>query len=147
VTIGIESWSLNVQDKAGVGTRTLTGRGTIPKSIPWDGRDDQGKVLPEGAYKAVLTIAYVNGNRPKLESPLHRAGPDPARRHGEGGTALFSPDGDGVKDTVTLTQQTSDEVFWTGNFTGADGRDVKTWIWRGRADPIVLWKAAVTTAP
>ena len=139
VVLGIESWTLAIQDRTGAARRTMSGRGSITQTLSWDGRGDDGAILPEGAYKAVLTIVYVNGNHPSVESPAIVLDLTPPTATVKADPALFSPDGDGLKDSTTLTQKTSDEVFWTGTLTGSGEREVKNWIWRGKVDPIALW--------
>ena len=51
----------------------------------------------------------------------------------------FSPTGDSTRNTVTIYQDTSAELFWTGTFKDATGKDVKTLVWRGRADDKFEW--------
>lgn len=48
---------------------------------------------------------------------------------------LFSPDGDGRKDSVTLFQSSSLEDLWTGTILNASGQIVVTRTWRGRTSP------------
>jgi hypothetical protein len=78
-----------------------------PVEIVWDGRDDAGRLLPEGEYLPRVhsrserwTITLPNPNRidvtpPRLE--LRAAGP-----------RVFSPDGDGRRDRVTFRYRLSE---------------------------------------
>ena len=85
VTTGIERWQLVISDAAKAARRTIEGTLSIPASAVWDGKDDAGKPLPEGAYAANLAILYVNGNNPKAHVARDHDRRDRAGRGGEGG--------------------------------------------------------------
>ena len=51
----------------------------------------------------------------------------------------FSPAGDSLRNTVAIYQDTSSELFWTGTVKDSSGKDVKTLVWRGRADDKFVW--------
>jgi flagellar hook assembly protein FlgD/outer membrane protein OmpA-like peptidoglycan-associated protein len=139
VATGIEKWSLAVQDAQGAVRRTFAGTLSIPGSIVWDGKDDAGAALPEGAYKGRLSIVYVNGHQPSAESPgvtIKLTAPTAAAK---AEFDVFSPMGDSQRNAVAVYQDTSSELFWTGTFRDAAGKDVKTLVWRGRADDKFEW--------
>jgi outer membrane protein OmpA-like peptidoglycan-associated protein len=46
---------------------------------------------------------------------------------------IFSPDGDSLKDEITINQTTSVEGLWEGVITNASGNTVKNFQWKGRA--------------
>jgi flagellar hook assembly protein FlgD/outer membrane protein OmpA-like peptidoglycan-associated protein len=139
VLTGIERWQLVITDANKAARRTISGTLSIPASAVWDGKDDAGALLPEGAYVTDLAIFYVNGNNPKAQSPaitIDVTAPSAAAKADE---AVFSPNGDGSKDAVTFFQETSDELFWTGSLKDGTGREVRSFVWRGRADDRFNW--------
>ncbi len=139
VLTGIERWQLVISDVNKAARRTIAGTLSIPGTTVWDGKDDAGARLPEGAYLADLAIFYVNGNNPKAQSPaitIDVTAPSAAAKADE---AVFSPNGDGSKDVVTFFQETSEELFWTGTLRDASGREVRSLVWRGRADDRFSW--------
>jgi FlgD Ig-like domain len=79
-----------------------------PVSIEWDGRDDAGRVLPEGEYQprirlrdARQTITLPNPIRIDVTPPvIQDVLPRPL---------VFSPDGDGRSDRVVVTYRLSEE--------------------------------------
>ncbi|MCX7040216.1 MAG: hypothetical protein NT005_13915, partial [Spirochaetes bacterium] len=135
---GIERWSLVVSDKGGA-RRTFTGKLSVPETMVWDGKDDAGAVLPEGGYTAKLDILYVNGNNPKAESPVIAIDVTPPSAAAKAEYDVFSPNGDGNKDTVTIFQDSSEELFWAGTVKDSAGKEARATVWRGKADPKWAW--------
>ncbi len=139
VTSGIERWSLTVADEQGKGRRTFSGSVGIEPSISFDGKDEGGSPLPEGRYKGVLEVLYANGNNPTASSPELTIDLTPPVASVSGDFAIFSPDGDGIKDEVTVFQETSSEQLWEGNIEDREGRPVRRFSWRGRAEARISW--------
>jgi outer membrane protein OmpA-like peptidoglycan-associated protein/flagellar hook assembly protein FlgD len=139
VTSGIERWRLELRGENGEVRRTYTGGSRIDPTLVFDGRDDAGKVLGEGSYRTFLEVFYQNGNNPKAESPALTVDLTPPSAAVSADLAVFSPDGDGNKDSVTIFQETSEETLWQGIIENLDGQPVHTFSWRGRADPRLVW--------
>ncbi len=139
VVRGIEQWGLSISDSGGATRRLFSGKIEMPTGFAWDGKDDAGAVLPEGSYKAKLTLQYVNGHNPSAESPMITIKLTPPKASTTAEYDIFSPTGDSKKNTVTFHQETSDELLWTGTFTDTRAKDVKTEVWRGKADQKFVW--------
>jgi len=139
VATGIEKWSVAVQDAQGQARRSFSGTVSIPGSIVWDGKDNAGTVLPEGPYKGMLSIVYVNGHQPSAESPVVTIKLTAPTAAAKAEFDVFSPTGDSARNSVAIYQDTSSELFWTGTFKDESGKDVKTLVWRGRADDKFAW--------
>jgi flagellar hook assembly protein FlgD/outer membrane protein OmpA-like peptidoglycan-associated protein len=139
LTTGIEKWSLQVLDAQNAPKRTFSGTFSIPPSITWDGKDDKGAVLPEGSYTGKLTLLYVNGHNPTSQSPAITIRVTPPKAAAKAAYDVFSPTGDSTRSAVTIYQDTSEELFWTGSFKDVSGKDVRTLVWRGRADDKFDW--------
>jgi flagellar hook assembly protein FlgD/outer membrane protein OmpA-like peptidoglycan-associated protein len=139
VATGIEKWNLWISDAKGAVKRTYSGQIIVPASLPWDGMDDAGNVLPEGSYTASLDIHYVNGNNPKVQSPSMTIKLSLPRAAAKAEYDVFSPGGGGAKDRDTIFQDTSEELFWTGVIKDPAGKELKTLVWRGRADEKWVW--------
>ena len=104
---------LDIADSSGSIVRHLVGAGVVqPRSqvFAWDGRDDAGRVVPDGVYKAKLRLVdesrtfefpdeiRVDSTPPRIE--------DVQVRHG-----TFSPDGDGRADRVDLRYRFSEPAY------------------------------------
>ena len=133
---GLQRYTFTIRDAAGTVVRTETGT-SLPDRIPWTGTDDTGARVAEGSYRATLQLEYRHGNRPTAESgpvDLDVTPPDLAVNPSH---TVFSPDGDGRRDAVTI-QQTSDEApQWNARITGVDGGEViREFSWTGRAETL-----------
>ncbi|MDR1894334.1 MAG: OmpA family protein [Spirochaetales bacterium] len=141
VTQGITSWQLEISpepDDAGRVLRTYSGSGIPPVTL-FDGRDNLGALIPEGSYKAKLSLSYVNGNRPESISPLFIVDITPPQAGVSLSYDSFSPNGDGQKDTLTFTVDSTEEETWLGEIADAQGNVVKTYHWRNQVSPSFDW--------
>jgi outer membrane protein OmpA-like peptidoglycan-associated protein len=54
----VAQWSLKLLDSAGTVMKKTEGFGPPPTKIPWDGRDNAGRVPPDGLVSASLELTY-----------------------------------------------------------------------------------------
>jgi len=45
---GIASWEIQILDMSGINFRTIEGKGVLPETVEWDGRDENGNVFSVG---------------------------------------------------------------------------------------------------
>lgn len=113
------------------------------QTFAWNGLTNGGTVVADGSYTGRLTVIYQNGHVAETTGvgpvivdqtrPLiQRLAADPRR---------FSPDGDGVAETVTILQQVGTDDPWVGRIVTDDGTeilsrdwgtDVENFTWDGR---------------
>jgi len=139
VPTGVERWELAVRNPSGQVVRLYSGSAPVPGELTFDGRDDAGRTLPEGIYQAQLDLIYENGNRPSAVAPELLIDLTAPAATVKASLAVFSPDGDGNKDTVTIFQETFDEAEWTGVVSAANGDAVRTLTWRGTPEGSFTW--------
>ncbi|NOY08191.1 MAG: OmpA family protein, partial [Spirochaetes bacterium] len=138
VAAGVASYRISILDKAGIIIRGYRGSGPVPKDIVWDGKDQQGISVPDGRYSAGLNVLYRNGNNPTARSnPFFVDTAYPNITVSVSGL-LFSPDGDGRLDTITIMQTSSKEDLWEGDFLSSDGQIVRGYFWKEKA-PDFSW--------
>ena len=137
----------------------------IPKTLRWDGMLDSGSVAPDGTYYFTLTASDDNNNTAKTERyavVVDNTPPMITVTLPTGQNALiFSPDGDGNKDTFLIKQSGSVEDKWTVTVTDAGNKVVRTadivkaapsdFLWDGKnnagefvPDGIYTYKIAAT---
>ena len=118
IQTGLQEWKIDIQNAKGTTVHTVPG--TRIAAITFDGKDKNGKILPEGEYKAVLSARYVNGYAPSEASPVFVLNVTAPKASVKASTAIFSPDGDGKLDTVMFTQQLSANDSWTAEIYAVD---------------------------
>lgn len=102
VPTGVDTYSVELRDGSGGTVLTLSGSGDLPSEIDWDGRGATGEVLPEGDYVATLSLVYKKGNRPEALSPVVSIDFTVPSVGLTANRNRFSPNGDGVEDTITF---------------------------------------------
>ncbi len=122
----------------------------IPDSLRWDGKSDAGAVVPDGTYHYSLEAWDDNGNHAK--SPEGTVVVDTAAPSVtiSAPYLIFSPDGDGTKDTLPIQQTGSTEDTWAGTISSIAGEKVRTYTWQNSAPPNIEWDGktdAGTLAP
>lgn len=127
-----ERWMLRVYDERGQIRRSYQGTGVVGDNISFNGKDEKGAVLPDGMYRGVLTIFYTTGERPEANSSAFRLDTTPPLATLGAEYLLFSPDGDGNKDSITINQSSSVEELWEGAILDSKGQPVGAYSWKVR---------------
>lgn len=123
----IVNWSVGVFDKAGNPVKSWKGgRGDAPpKQIVFDGKDQKGAQIADGEYYARVEAEYLNGYKaPAVNSPTFMFDTVPPAATITEYDEVFSPDGDGNKDSFTLKQVAEKKSGspirdWTGKIVKA----------------------------
>jgi FlgD Ig-like domain len=104
--------TLTVVDAAGLSVRTLIDDERFaagPVTVRWDGRDDAGGVVPEGAYKPRV---HLDDQRRTIElpNPMRVDTTSPRVLSAEVDPRGFSPDGDGRRDKTAVRYTLSEKA-------------------------------------
>lgn len=138
VTEGIEYFVLtivNSEDGRPYFTRQV--REVIPY-IEWAGVRNNNQSVPDGDYFVEMNIMYLNGDNPFVRSDeAIEVGRDRPEVTADVDRRLFTPNDDGDRDTISITQESSEQDIWTGTFTNEDGEVVKTLTWEGQVEDFV----------
>ena len=136
----LTAWKVAIVDAKGNTYRSYTGTNDAPKSIEFDGKKDDGTLIPEGEYQAQVTAKYLNGYEPvPLNSPVFVMDVTAPTAVVRSSGKTFSPDGDGNLDTISITQQTSTERQWLGRIVSQDGAIVKQYDLGETAPTTIVW--------
>ncbi len=110
------------------------GNGNLPASIVWDGSSLTKLPVPDGSYNATFSAQYPNG-----DAVVANLGPLVVDRQAPKAdvklaSSIFSPNGDGVNDTLEVTQSSVPGDTWRGAMIDASGKSVRTWDWQGSVE-------------
>jgi flagellar hook assembly protein FlgD len=116
----------------------------VPKELVWNGLTDAGALAPDGAYAIVVEAVDDNGNVAvtdrwaviidTVHPSIKASGPS-----GASDALIFSPDGDGNKDSFAVTQSGSVEDLWKADVLDAAGGVVRTWKTPSAAPASLVW--------
>ncbi len=119
---------------------------TVPETLRWEGILESGEVAPDGTYFFTVSAADDNGNTatsdrftvivdntaPAVEITKAGGSEDLTK------LMIFSPDGDGNKDTFEIVQKGSVEDFWDAGIYNVAGTKIRSFnITNGSPAPIV----------
>jgi outer membrane protein OmpA-like peptidoglycan-associated protein/flagellar hook assembly protein FlgD len=120
---GIQSLVFCIKDQNGNIIFSKTYDENIPQSFSWNGIDNKNSIVEDGKYFAFVTAKYDSGNEPKSNEVLiYKDSTLPKVDVKEEYTA-FSPNGDGVQDTVTISIEKEDKAKITEiQIVSSDGK-------------------------
>lgn len=136
---GIRDYTLEILDRENRVRRRFTGVDDVPARWVFDGRDEAGRVLPEGTYQARLAVLYRNGSEPVTHSPSFVLDVTPPRLSVMAEDTIFSPNGDGRKDTIAFIQETEEAPWWSARIENAEGEVVRSYEWEGNPPGRLVW--------
>jgi flagellar hook assembly protein FlgD/outer membrane protein OmpA-like peptidoglycan-associated protein len=143
---GVVQYSLVIADGGGNPVRAFTGNGNPPSSIVWDGKRDDGAVIPDGLYYARLSATARNGNVSTVTSRRIILDTVPPNALVNAPYLLFDPEPDSMRRTLTLAIETDAEKLWTGAIlpqeTGRGATPVRNFVWYDSAVPPFEWDGA-----
>ncbi|HQJ21940.1 MAG TPA: FlgD immunoglobulin-like domain containing protein [Rectinema sp.] len=132
------SYSLSIfaGSKAAAGqapVRSWKGKIDIKSQYVWDGMTDAGLKVPDGYYSTYLELEYANGDLFNFGPIQILVDTVPPRISISADPLLFSPNGDGIKDTITIAQESVPGDDWSGRIRSASGATVRSYTWKGQA--------------
>lgn len=141
--IELDSWQLSIDDTDGNTVRTYNGLANtdFPLAIGWEGVDDLGHQVSDGEYSSTFLVSYIKGDVAKVTvDPLVVDTLPPTVTVGVK-YLLFSPDGDGRRDTITFTHDVTPGDLWEATITDdRDGSVVLHRLWAEAAPlPDLEW--------
>ncbi len=108
-----QSIRLDIADANGTIVRRAVGVGVFGQTshtFAWDGRDDSGQVVPDGIYKAELTLEDENRTF-EFPDEIRVDSTPPTIEDVKPRPQVFSPDGDGRADWVGLRYRFSEPAY------------------------------------
>jgi flagellar hook assembly protein FlgD/outer membrane protein OmpA-like peptidoglycan-associated protein len=132
----VTGWIFSVFDSSNNQVRKISGKSDLNDYIDWDGKNDSNSVMPEGQYVARLEVQFKNGNISKAESIPFNIDLTLPTAEITIPYNVFSPDGNGIKDTVIIDQKTSEEkTEWNAAIYDANSKIVTSFNWKQASPP------------
>ena len=114
---------------------------TLERSVTWDGTDMEGNMVSDGRYSLRIWVEDPSGKRQEKEVEdfiVDTVPPEAVIVEPE--YLVFSPNGDGVRDTITIShEKATEEQLWTGEFRNAEGEAVRTFRWENGTPGTAEW--------
>jgi len=142
------AWRLEIRNDAGVLVRHVTGQGTVVDTT-WAGRDDDGKLLPDGVYSLQADATSAAGEARSAAADLRLDTVAPHIANADIAPDPFSPNGDGQDDVATLAFRPGEAGTARVSVVAADGsllRRVTGWVAVTAADHKVKWDGRVSSS-
>jgi flagellar hook assembly protein FlgD/outer membrane protein OmpA-like peptidoglycan-associated protein len=136
--LNVAEWKFEIDDANQAAVKKLSSKAKVPEKFVWDGKADSGKVVPDGAYSASLWVRYNSGDEITAQVSSLLVDTVAPSIDIAASPLLFSPDGDGKKDAVTITNSKPSADQWETVILNSSGKTVKTFAWKGLPD-IVTW--------
>lgn len=136
-TTAVSQYTLTVVDTNKNTVKTIKGTGKVPASIAWNGIADPiegsltGARVSDGMYSAILTVTLVNQQTSVSETPSFEIDTVYPSIEVSVPWLLFSPNGDGEKDSLAISQNSSIEDLWIGEIISEKGTKIKSFQWNG----------------
>ena len=134
---GIVDYSLEIVNLDSKTVKDLKSSSKINSSYKWDGFANDGTKVEDGKYVAKLSVTYENGNEENASSRQFLIDTIKPQIKTQIDYKIFSPDGDGQKDMISIQNSGSSENKWTTSFLNSDNKSVKTVIWNGKPKNII----------
>lgn len=117
-----------------------------PITIEWDGSNEDGAAVPDGVYTYEITSTDAAGNKSEVTqlTNIIYSAEKPVVSISINGSRYFSPNGDGVNDTVNLlvtiprpTSKINSLVSWKIDIMGMDGKVLRTYSGSDNAPSVI----------
>ncbi len=105
---GADEWRLDIINQNDRILRSFSGTDVESSfSVEWDGRDESGEIN-EGSFRARFMVDYQKGNQPQAVTRDFRIDVTPPQADIVLNPVPFSPDNDGIDDTLSIALNLSD---------------------------------------
>jgi outer membrane protein OmpA-like peptidoglycan-associated protein/flagellar hook assembly protein FlgD len=139
--VPLESWSLKVISAAGKTVKTFTDKTSIPDSIIWDGKNDNGEIIDD-TYKAEFAVIYKKGDIKTSETRSFILDTAPPKAEVILTPYPFSPDNDGIDDELNIMIRLADRSEiqnWELRIKDPYMKNFKRFAGRGLPPVRIIW--------
>ena len=136
----IDSWIFTIYNKTKKSVKSTNGTKNIPNSLIWDGKNDDTVTAGEGDYFGELKVIYINGNVSTAASEHFTLDITPPSSDVSVDIEVFSPDGNNLKDGITIIQKPSEEkTQWDAKIIDEKNNVVISYSWKKNIPAELKW--------
>lgn len=139
---GLEEWKIIITDPDKKVIKEISGSLPFQKFISWNGKDADGKDAEDGKYFYSLTTRFKSGNTPSSFSKEIIIDNTPPEISLGFSPSIFSPDGDGDNDMLTIYPKARDNfgiMSWSVSIYSSAGELFKSFKGKGNPAPEIKW--------
>ncbi len=143
------SWSVSIRATDGTLVRAFDGTGTTA-AVVWDGRDGNGTVVSDGAYSLSAGATSARGVARRGTAVIVVDNVPPTITAYSVRPTLFSPNGDGIADTVSVILATPEVYAARISIVRPDGtlvRRLLNWAYVGAGKHSFRWDGTAVGSP
>ncbi|MGC8770579.1 MAG: gliding motility-associated C-terminal domain-containing protein [Brevinematia bacterium] len=131
-----------IVDQTGKEIKNFSFKTDVHDVVKWDGKDNEGRLAPEGEYKALWIAKDKAGNRTIVPEVKITLVTNYQKVDLTTSLTAFSPNNDGVRDNIIFYPKVSDSKGlekWTLRITDQSGRVVRTFEGKGFLPNEIFW--------
>ncbi|MFP4363140.1 MAG: FlgD immunoglobulin-like domain containing protein [Spirochaetia bacterium] len=112
---------------------------TLERTVRWDGTTLDGDIASDGEYSVDIWVQDATGNRVELELEGFILDTQAPTAELSIDQYIFSPNGDGTMEELTISQELSNEQQWQASFINSDGEAVRNYTWTDSPPQELVW--------
>ena len=138
---GLIEWNLEILDTNENEIRGYAGEKDFPDTISFDGKDGKGGLLTDGLYSMRFRLYFESGNHPESFYKFIKIDNTSPRLEVSSNIRIFSPNGDGVKDTISFIHEieAGEGDIFEAKVIDASGATFKTFNYGRNPPGVVVW--------
>lgn len=134
------AWHAEIVNADGVVVKKNELGDSPTRSFEWDGKDDGGRLCPDGEYTYKVFCTDLAGNSTEEVSEVFELDTKAAEILLTVAPSFFSPNGDNVQDSVSLSLKSQTSIAsYTVDIKDANGNVKKTFSGNNSLPPSVIW--------
>jgi hypothetical protein len=139
----LRAWEIRLEREDGLIRKTFQGGSNLPEQVIWEGEND-ARTVEDGEYSVTFFVEYKNGNYTQREADeTVILVTNPPQGFVNIDDVLFSPDGDGVNDSLTigLDARAADRPItgWNVEILDPFGNSFRSWGGDGLPPENLTW--------
>ena len=140
-------WKGIIRNENGNDVYSKDWKGVLPPSFKWDGKDKDGRVLPDGKYKYMIDGEDDAGNKISQTVATLIIDNTPPSANINVLNPIFSPNNDGINDSLNIfVSDATSEDYWIMDVL-KDNKVIHSFYWDNIPPKNIVWSGKVFDTP